>query len=116
MAKTTTNSKTITEKKKRVYEVAREFNLSSVAMVEQIRTLGFEVKNHMAVCTQEMVDGIQKKFEEERNASRQEIKRKDSQQKERAKDAPAAAAAPTAKKTCTTTTICWWTICWRTAA
>ncbi|MBT5831938.1 MAG: translation initiation factor IF-2, partial [Candidatus Latescibacteria bacterium] len=67
-------------------------------MVEQIRTLGFEVKNHMAVCTQEMVDGIQKKFEEERNASRQEIKRKDSQQKERAKDAPAAAAAPTAKK------------------
>lgn len=85
MAKTTTKSSS-GEKKKRVYEVAREFNLSSVAMVEQIRSLGFEVKNHMAVCTQEMMDGIQKKFEEERNASRQEIKRKDTQQKERQKD------------------------------
>ena len=97
MAKTTTKSKAPTEKKKRVYEVAREFNLSSVAMVEQIRSLGFEVKNHMAVCTQEMVDGIQKKFEEERNASRQEIKRKDSQQKDRQKE-PQTTAAPKAKK------------------
>ncbi|MFT5365674.1 MAG: translation initiation factor IF-2 [Candidatus Latescibacterota bacterium] len=100
MAKTTTNSKTPTEKKKRVYEVAREFNLSSVAMVEQIRTLGFEVKNHMAVCTDDMMGGIQKKFEEERNASRQEIKRKDIQQKERQKDTqtPATATAPQAKQ------------------
>ncbi|MCZ6636136.1 MAG: translation initiation factor IF-2 [bacterium] len=70
-------------KKKRVYEIAREFNLSSVAMVEQIRSLGFEVKNHMAVCTPEMVEGIQKKFEEERNASRQEMKRKDQQKEAR---------------------------------
>jgi translation initiation factor IF-2 len=102
LAKTTTNSKTPTEKKKRVYEVAREFNLSSVAMVEQIRTLGFEVKNHMAVCTDDMMGGIQKKFEEERNASRQEIKRKDIQQKERQKDtqtpAVATATAPQAKQ------------------
>jgi len=101
LAKTTTNSKTTTEKKKRVYEVAREFNLSSVAMVEQIRSLGFEVKNHMAVCTQDMMDGIQKKFEEERNASRQEIKRKDIQQKERQKETPAsppAATSPTKSK------------------
>lgn len=95
MAKTTTNSKSTGEKKKRVYEVAREFNLSSVAMVEQIRSLGFEVKNHMAVCTQEMTDAIQRKFEEERNASRQEIKRKDTQQKERQKDTQ---AAPTTQK------------------
>ena len=86
MAKTTTESNSPTEKKKRVYEVAREFNLSSVAMVEQIRTLGFEVKNHMAVCTDAMMDGIRKKFEVERNASRQEIKRKDIQQKERQKE------------------------------
>lgn len=85
MAKTTTKSSS-GEKKKRVYEVAREFNLSSVAMVEQIRSLGFEVKNHMAVCTQEMMDGIQQKFEQERKASRQEMKRKDTQQKERQKD------------------------------
>ena len=80
MAKTKAET---TEKKKRVYEVAREFNLSSVAMVEQIRSLGFEVKNHMAVCTQDMVDGIQKKFDTERQAARQELKRRSDQQKER---------------------------------
>ena len=36
------------DKKRRIYEVAREFNLSSVAMVEVVRGLGFDVKNHMA--------------------------------------------------------------------
>jgi translation initiation factor IF-2 len=97
LAKTTTKSTTPVEKKKRVYEVAREFNLSSVAMVEQIRILGFEVKNHMAVCTDEMMGGIQKKFEEERNASRLEIKRKDSQQKERQKEAQPVVEVPKAK-------------------
>lgn len=70
-------------KKRRIYEVAREFNLSSVAMVEVVRGLGFDVKNHMAVCTREMFDSIQGKFEEERNASRQEIKRKTAQRRQR---------------------------------
>ena len=71
------------DKKRRIYEVAREFNLSSVAMVEVVRGLGFDVKNHMAVCTREMFDSIQGKFEEERNASRQEIKRKTAQRRQR---------------------------------
>lgn len=74
-------------KKKRIYEVAREFNLSSVAMVEVIRSLGFEAKNHMAVCTDEMISKVKSKFEEERSAAREEIKRKAEQQKERAKAA-----------------------------
>ena len=78
-------------KKKRIYEMAREFNLSSVAMVEVIRGLGFEAKNHMAVCTDEMVDKVKSKFEEERSAAREEIKRKAEQQKQRveAKEKPA---------------------------
>ncbi|HCK08219.1 MAG TPA: hypothetical protein DHW45_00005, partial [Candidatus Latescibacteria bacterium] len=50
-------------KRKRIYEVAREFNLSSVAMVEVIRGLGFEAKNHMAVCTDDMIDKVKSKFE-----------------------------------------------------
>ncbi len=80
MAKT--KSKTA-EKKKRVYEIAREFNLSSVAMVEQIRSLGFEVKNHMAICTTEMVEAVQKKFDSERQATRRKLRRKDDAKKER---------------------------------
>ena len=70
-------------KKKRIYEVAREFNLSSVAMVEVIRGLGFEAKNHMAVCTDDMIEKVKSKFDEERTAAREEIKRKAEQQKQR---------------------------------
>ena len=92
------------DKKRRIYEVAREFNLSSVAMVDVVRGLGFDVKNHMAVCTKEMFDRIQGKFEEERNASRQEIKRKSAQKKQRqepekdVRKTPATARARRAKK------------------
>lgn len=79
MAKTKVKT---TVKKKRVYEIAREFNLSSVAMVEQIRSLGFEVKNHMAVCTTEMVEAVQEKFDSERQATRRKLRRKDEEKKE----------------------------------
>jgi translation initiation factor IF-2 len=75
-------------KKKRIYEVAREFNLSSVAMVDVINGLGFEVKNHMAVCTDDMVTKVQEKFEEERSAAREEMQRKSDQARQRA-EAPA---------------------------
>ncbi len=78
---TKTTGKT-TVKKKRVYEIAREFNLSSVAMVEQIRSLGFEVKNHMAVCTTEMVEAVREKFDSERQATRRKLRRKDDKKKE----------------------------------
>jgi translation initiation factor IF-2 len=84
-------------KKKRIYEVAREFNLSSVAMVEVIRGLGFDAKNHMAVCTDDMITKVKSKFEEERSAAREEIKRKAEQQKERAKAAEKPAKKPKAK-------------------
>ncbi len=77
-------------KKKRIYEVAREFNLSSVAMVDVIKGLGFDVKNHMAVCTDEMVAKVQTKFEEERSAAREEMQRKSDQARQRAEaEAPA---------------------------
>jgi len=84
-------------KKKRIYEVAREFNLSSVAMVEVIRGLGFEAKNHMAVCTDDMITKVKSKFEEERSAAREEIKRKAEQQKKRTQEAEAPKKQPKAK-------------------
>ncbi len=52
-------------------------------MVEQIRSLGFEVKNHMAVCTTTMVEAVQKKFDSERQATRRKLRRKDEEKKER---------------------------------
>jgi translation initiation factor IF-2 len=84
-------------KRKRIYEVAREFNLSSVAMVEVIRGLGFEAKNHMAVCTDDMVDKVKSKFEKERSAAREEIKRKAEQQKQRVQEEKAAKKTKKAK-------------------
>ncbi len=82
-AKPNSEDKADAARKKRIYEVAREFNLSSVAMVEVIKGLGYDIKNHMAVCTPEMFESVQRKFEEERQASRQEIKRKTTQTKAR---------------------------------
>ena len=52
-------------------------------MVEQIRSLGFEVKNHMAVCTTAMVEAVQKKFDSERQAMRRKLRRKDEEKKGR---------------------------------
>ena len=72
LAKTKTK---ISVKTKRVYEVAHEFNLSSVAMVEQIKSLGFEVKNHMAICTTPMIEAVREKFDSERQATRQKPRR-----------------------------------------
>ena len=52
-------------------------------MVGQLKSLGFEVKNHMAVCTPVMIQAIQKKFDSERQATRRKLRRRDDGQKER---------------------------------
>ena len=52
-------------------------------MVEQIRSLGFEVKNHMATCTTPMLEAVQEQFDSERQAMRQKLRRKDNLKKER---------------------------------
>ena len=52
-------------------------------MVNQIGSLGFDVKNHMAVCTEDMIEAIQKKFDSERQATRRKLRRRDDGQKER---------------------------------
>ena len=51
----------------------------------------------MAVCTDEMVDKVKVKFDEERSAAREEIKRKAEQQKHRAQSEVAAAKKSKAK-------------------
>ena len=52
-------------------------------MVGQLKSLGFEVKNHMAVCDPVMVQAIQKKFDSERQATRRKLRRRDDGEKER---------------------------------
>ena len=70
-------------KKKRVYQVAKEYNISSEALLTILRELGFEVKSYMSGVDQEMLVAIQKKFEKEKEAVKKEYVWKKTKLKER---------------------------------
>ncbi len=59
-------------KKVRVYEVAREFRISSEALLEIIRSLGIPVKSHMSSVNEDVVGKIREKMEQEKEAVKQE--------------------------------------------
>ncbi|MFQ6091879.1 MAG: translation initiation factor IF-2 [bacterium] len=69
--------------KKRVYEVAREFRLSSEALLEILRGLKYDVRGHMSVVTEEMRAAIVRKFEQEKEAQKKELARKKRKLEER---------------------------------
>ena len=79
--------------KLRVYEVAREVNLSSEAMVAMLRGLGHEIKSHMSMVTPEMREKVNQKFTEERGTALQEMRRKKEQLEERRRKEKAQAQA-----------------------
>ena len=76
--------------KKRIYEIAKDFDVSSDALVGILRSLKFDVKNHMSFATDDMISALEKKFQEEKEAVKEEYARKKSQ---RSKAPPKAAAA-----------------------
>ena len=63
---------------KRIYQAARELDLTSKALVQLLRELGFEVKSHMSVFTEEMAQKVQQrlKAEQEEIRKREEEKQK----------------------------------------
>jgi len=66
--------------KKRIYEIAKDFNISSDALVSLLRSMKFDVKNHMSFANDEMISALQKKFLEEKEAVKEEFARKKSQE------------------------------------
>lgn len=62
--------------KRRIYELARDYNISSEALVAMLRELKYDVKSHMSVMDDKMVLDVNMKFEEERNKAREEQARK----------------------------------------
>ncbi len=86
--------------KKRVYQVAREYHISSDALVSMLKEMGFEVKGHMSTVTEEMAKRVAKRFEEQKESFRQEIKRKKkaAEVKEPEQKKAAAKAVGTVKK------------------
>ena len=63
-------------KKKRIYEVAKEFKISSNALLKILRDLKFTPKSHMSVATEEMLEAIKKKFDAEKEAVKKDIEQK----------------------------------------
>ena len=82
-----------TDKRFRVYEVARDVNLSSEALVAMLRGLGYDIKSHMSVVTPEMRAQVDQKFAREHSSALQEMKRKAEQLEERKRKEEAQAKA-----------------------
>lgn len=61
---------------KRIYQSAVKYGLTSTALVNLLRELGYEVKSHMSTMTVDMERDVNKKFEEGREAARKEEEKK----------------------------------------
>jgi len=80
----------------RVYEVARQFNVSSEAMVNLLREMDVPVKNHMSSIDEETVQRIRGKFDQEKEAVKhaEEEKKKKLEEAKRARRVEKAKAKP----------------------
>ena len=92
-------------KKPRVYEVAKDLGMSSEAVLQIVKRLGVDVKNHMSTLMPEIVAKLQAEMAQEKSAVREEQQRKQEQERQRVREersraaAAAQAAAPTATAT-----------------
>jgi translation initiation factor IF-2 len=62
--------------KRRLHKVAKEFKVSSEALMEMLRAMGLPVKSYMSFLDDKTVESIKKRFEEEKASIRQEYARK----------------------------------------
>src|SRR5437867_1208077 len=93
-----------TTKKLRVYEVGKDLGMSSEAILQIVKRLGVEVKNHMSTLAPEVVEKIRGELAHEKQNVRDEDQRKHEHElararEERARAAAAAAAAAAAPAT-----------------
>src|SRR5439155_11549695 len=88
---------TPTTKKPRVYEVAKDLGMSSEAVLQIVKRLGVEVKNHMSTLQPETVAKIQGEMANERTAVREEQARKHEIELQRAREERARLAAQAAE-------------------
>jgi translation initiation factor IF-2 len=65
--------------KRRIYEVAKQFKVSSEALVSLLRNLGYQVKSHMSIVDERMEADIRKKFEQQK----EEVKKRDERKREK---------------------------------
>ena len=68
---------------KRLYEVARDHKLSSDALMALVNRLGFDVRSHMSVATDEILSAIETEFGRQRDALKAEIAVREKKTRER---------------------------------
>lgn len=71
--------------KKRIYDLAKEYHVSSKAMVNIIRELGFTVSSHSSSTDEKILDAVQRKFTSEKEAVKREIAAKKKKTEDRQK-------------------------------
>ena len=74
--------------KRRVYQVAKEKKLSSDALISMLKSMEYEIRSHMSVVTEDMLEAITRKLEEEKKSSLEEVKRQKSKEEDRKKTGP----------------------------
>ena len=62
--------------KKRIYELAKEYSVSSKAMLNIIKELGFSVKSHSSTADNQILLAVKKKFASEKEEVKKEIEKK----------------------------------------
>jgi len=70
---------------KRVYQVAKDYNISSDALLSMLKELGFSVRSHMSVVDENMLKAIENKFRKEKEELKKEdvLKRKKLEEREK---------------------------------
>ncbi len=65
------------DEKKRIYELAKEFKISSNAMLKVLKDLGFKPKSHMSVANTAMIQAVRDKFAEEKKEAKKEMEQRE---------------------------------------
>jgi translation initiation factor IF-2 len=60
----------------RIYQIAKEFSVSSDALLAIVRGLGIEVKSHMSSIDGEVVERVRREFDKEKEAVKEDYARK----------------------------------------
>lgn len=68
--------------KQRIYDIAKEYNISSDALLKVLRGLGFTIKSHMSVASEDMLDAISNKFKKEIEEVKKDVKARKEKLKE----------------------------------
>jgi translation initiation factor IF-2 len=95
---TKSGDKSKTEKT-RIYQIAKEFSVSSEAMLTIVRGFGVEVKSHMSSIDEATVDRVRKEFDKQTEAVKEDYARKrEVERASRRRQAQAAASQATDAK------------------